>query len=937
MRQLAPAEDSGFITGSSQEVPEEEDISLAEKYLRLFWVIQDGEPTPEAFTLFKELVRQFCNDAKTSIEQNTNIQRRVIAKNNDLPSIADDAQAIQMLFKRNRKRAIREILRNVAERCMISPTYIFDYFSTAWVPTTSDPTYYSEAEDGRVEVLDRIFSVKEVLTKLKKADNTSPGPDRLTYHHWRQIDPSAKTLTTIFNLCLEFKKIPEDWKSATTILIPKDGDAADPRNWRPIALSNTLYKLFTKCLVARLSDWCSRYDVLSHCQKGFLPHDGVLEHNYALKNAELTAREKKKRNLHRLDEIPILSGVKQGCQLSGILFNIAIDPTIRRLQGEATEHRVLAFADDVAIIAQSPAELQQQLNLISEDFERISLALNPAKSVSFHLSGATPVGTRDTTFFINDQPLRILKEFENHKFLGKPVGYNPIPDFNDINAIGKLGKAIAESLLAPWQKLDAIKCFFYPTMQFAMRTGTFSKTVWAKLDTAMRKFIKIILNLPEIASNEYLYGSRKLGCIGMPIAAEESDLNLIDSAFKLLTSRDEITAKNALEDLCSVCKFRNHRNATDEDLAKFMSGERIGDFVPQANRPSNIWTLARAASRRLGVEWSFENKSPSIHFEDLSLQPNSRRRIMFSIRDRLRTGRTQALINEYSHQGKVLDCVSMPPASSHFFFTGAYTRFAEWRFVHPARLGVVPLNGYKSWNPPEEQKCRRCNKCNRETLPHVICPCYYTSRAWIPRHNSVVTRIKKAVSPKAQILYENQRIPGYTCRPDLVISYNTIYIIDATVTFENGRNAYDLAWERKIETYIHIIDYFKTPSNNVQIVLFVVGALGTWDPRNEAFLRVFCSRSYIKLMAKLCCNDVLRWSRDIYIEHLSGVRQYDPTVLTNDAHRPHEIEPEDPGHLAFSRPNTSEEGRTEVTNTANDTQTHNEENNTGINEDNTLH
>ncbi|GBN57980.1 hypothetical protein AVEN_151106-1 [Araneus ventricosus] len=444
----------------------------------------------------------------------------------------------------------------------------------------------------------------------------------------------------------------------------------------------------------------------------------------------------------------------------------------------------------------------------------------------------------------------------------------------------------------------------------------------------MRKFIKIILNLPEIASNKYLYGSRKLGCMGMPIAAEESDLNLIDSAFKVLTSRDEITAKNALEDLCSVCRFRNQRNATDDDLAKFMSGERIGDFVPQANRHSNIWTLARAASRRLGVEWSFENKAPTIHYEDLSLQSNSRRRIMFTIRDRLRTARTQALINEYSHQGKVLDCVSMSPASSHFFFTGAYTRFAEWRFVHPARLGVVPLNGYKSWNSPEEQKCRRCNKCNRETLPHVICHFYFTSRAWTPRHNSVVTRIKKAVSPKAQILFENQRIPGFNCRPDLVISYNnTIYIIDATVTFENGRNAYDLAWERKIETYTPIIDHFKTPSNNVQIVPFVVGALGTWDPRNEAFLRIFCTRSYIKLMAKLCCSDVLRWSRDIYIEHLSGVRQYDPTVLTNDSQRPHEIEPEDPGHLAFSRPNMNQDRRTETTTDDSDNQTRNGRNN----------
>ncbi|GBN45601.1 hypothetical protein AVEN_250958-1 [Araneus ventricosus] len=291
----------------------------------------------------------------------------------------------------------------------------------------------------------------------------------------------------------------------------------------------------------------------------------------------------------------------------------------------------------------------------------------------------------------------------------------------------------------------------------------------------------------------------------MPIAAEESDLNLVDSAFKLLTSRDEMTTAAAKSDLFSTCQFRNKRQPTDDDLGKFMSGERIGDFVAQSNRHSNIWTLARAASRRLGVEWTFENHHPSVHFQELTLRSSSRRKIMFSIRDRLRTARTQALINEYSHQDK-------------------------------------------------------------------------TSRAWTPRHNSVVVRIVNAVRPKAQILYENQRIPGFTCRPDLVISYkNVIYIVDATVAFENRREAFDQARERKFTTNAHLIDHFKTPSNSVQIVPIAVGALGSWDPRNEAFLKKFCSNSYIKLMAKLYCSDVLRWSRDIYIEHLSGIRQYDPT------------------------------------------------------------
>ncbi|GIX68895.1 reverse transcriptase domain-containing protein, partial [Caerostris darwini] len=95
------------------------------------------------------------------------------------------------------------------------------------------------------------------------------------------------------------------------------------------------------------------------------------------------------------------------------------------------------------------------------------------------------------------------------------------------------------SALAPWQRIDALKAFFFPATQFAMRTGQFKKTDWEKVDRMIRKEVKSTLSVPEGAANEYLYGHRKHGCIGIPLVAEESDLNLVDTAFKLLTFRDE--------------------------------------------------------------------------------------------------------------------------------------------------------------------------------------------------------------------------------------------------------------------------------------------------------------------------------------------------------------------------------------------------------------
>ncbi|GIY49366.1 hypothetical protein CEXT_785881 [Caerostris extrusa] len=59
---------------------------------------------------------------------------------------------------------------------------------------------------------------------------------------------------------------------------------------------------------------------------------------------------------------------------------------------------------------------------------------------------------------------------------------------------------------------------------------------------------------------------------GMPIAAEESELNLIDSAFKLLTSADEVVSAEALVSLKRTVSKRLKRTIFDDDLEEFLSG-----------------------------------------------------------------------------------------------------------------------------------------------------------------------------------------------------------------------------------------------------------------------------------------------------------------------------------------------------------------------------
>ncbi|GBN07188.1 Retrovirus-related Pol polyprotein from type-1 retrotransposable element R2 [Araneus ventricosus] len=226
-------------------------------------------------------------------------------------------------------------------------------------------------------------------------------------------------------------------------------------------------------------------------------------------------------------DIPVQSGVKQGCPISGLLFNLCIDPIIRGVQSNNTSHRILAFADDLCLLANSAEELQLSLSFVNAGLKRLGLSLNLAKSVALQVSGKQPVGVRNSHLFIDNNMIRNIAEGEFHKFLGKPVGFNPCPDYKHLSELAEIATLILESSLAPWQRIAELKTFFFPALQFPMRNSQFDKTKWAEIDILIRPEIKNTLGLPERACNDYLYASMKVGAIGIPIAAEDADIHRV--------------------------------------------------------------------------------------------------------------------------------------------------------------------------------------------------------------------------------------------------------------------------------------------------------------------------------------------------------------------------------------------------------------------------
>jgi len=98
------------------------------------------------------------------------------------------------------------------------------------------------------------FSRFEFLSALSKcADSSSPGPDRLTWHHWKNIIKNDACLSNVINIadaCINLGHWPNYFKTSTMIIIPKPNKPSynNPKAFRPIVLLNTLGKLIEKVI-----------------------------------------------------------------------------------------------------------------------------------------------------------------------------------------------------------------------------------------------------------------------------------------------------------------------------------------------------------------------------------------------------------------------------------------------------------------------------------------------------------------------------------------------------------------------------------------------------------------------------------------------------------------------------------------------------------------
>ncbi|GFV58948.1 reverse transcriptase domain-containing protein [Trichonephila clavipes] len=637
--------------------------------------------------------------------------------------------------------------RTITDRLRYDPRAIPDDFPF--------PTYPEPVAD---HFLAAPFVASEVWDKLSHLSDSAPGPDGIRYSVLKNRDPGAHLLTTVFNRVQQSASVPQSWKNSRVVLIFKKGDPLNISNWRPISLLNTMGKIFSSVLASRLSSWATINDRLSPFQKGFRENEGCVEHNFLLEQAIVEAKRSRSDLAFGLrpgerfwfHPLCIYLWFLKGCWCPGF------------------SHQYHHF---FILKCQKARFGVAQIGLPQSSMEAgIGLRFNPPKCASlafFHSKGRRSVDSSDLK--ILNTPIPSLSGLEAYKYLGLKVGLNLHHDYSSSlfdSAPATIYLKVKNSLLAPWQKLHAIRSIILPRLDFACRNAHVRKSQVERLDKLIVSTAKSIMNLPSRANTTLVHLACRKGGATLPLFRDMLDVHIIGHAFRSLSSPDETVADVARAGLVSVVRKKTRADPDLFVLAEYLNGSSSGRFAGVSSDFSTIWSRDRHAAQRLNKKFSFEWAASDatdslvlyIHRRPnaISVAPSAANLVVWVLRDELETSYISRLAS-LPDQGKTIGAVSLHPASNHFIQGGHYTRFCDWNFIHRARLGVLQLNATKRFgrgNP----RCRKCGYA-RETIPHVLNHCKIHSTAWRRRHDAIQNRVSKAIPSHLGTITINKKFP----------------------------------------------------------------------------------------------------------------------------------------------------------------------------------
>ena len=417
------------------------------------------------------------------------------------------------------------------------------------------------------------ISENEVNKCVSKAKNKKAvGIDNLPNEIFKN-KKSNRLLKDLFNKMFGCGFTPSMWKLAVIKPIPKNS-LSDPRlplQYRGISLLSTIYKMYSTILNWRLIKVAENNKLFCEEQNGFRKNRSCQDHVYSLtsiirnqKNSRKStyvcyvdfekAFDKVDRDLlfYKLRKMKIGGkllesirtvytdcfacvnvnnyctdwfetnyGVRQGDPLSPTLFGLYINDLAESINGCENninlgdfKVNILMYADDVALISDSEANLQSMLNKLGEWCKKWRLKVNIGKTNIIHFRTKSQVST-NYSFTLGNKSVKIVSSY---KYLG--VLFSEYLDYGVIvDQLASSGKRALGAIYSKFRQQKGLGCNTFsklyhtgvvPILDYCAGVWGFKK--FEKIDSVQNKAIRLFLGVHGYAPNLAIQGDMGWVC-----------------------------------------------------------------------------------------------------------------------------------------------------------------------------------------------------------------------------------------------------------------------------------------------------------------------------------------------------------------------------------------------------------------------------------------
>ena len=323
--------------------------------------------------------------------------------------------------------------------------------------------------------------------------------------------------------------------------------------------------------------------------------------------------------------------------------------------------------------------------------------------------------------------------------------------------------------------------------------------------------------------------------------------------------------------LQEVVRKRTERvDPSPADCAAFVNNRADTARERRLRDVHSLWTEVRRHTDKVKIEYEEQSEEWILRGgPEVTFYARNKKKVNSFIRSLQEEQHLDGLTRA-TDQGRAFSLISRS-AASNGWIGGKYVSFADYQFAVKARLNLLPVKTVlrRMGKSVQDSRCPKCSGSS-DTLAHRLNSCTPAVGLMRERHNTILERIRKAINvPEGGTLLIDQKVPQSSnqLRPDIQLSNGQkLVLVDVTVPFESGPEAFTKAREEKKSKYADLAREMRTHYEEVVCDALVVGSLGSWDPLNDAVLRQLqIGQNYARLYRQLCCLDAIHYSRSIWI------------------------------------------------------------------------